>query len=109
MDYMRDELDGIFDTMLETGEQYRGDSEHIDEVMDYITEQVNVINHTIAGIAESMDSISIASGENAHVVSNAANDTSNLVKDIDNISREMDSNSEVSRKLKEESARFETI
>ena len=36
-------------------------------------------------------------------------DTSNLVKDIDNISREMDSNSEVSRKLKEESARFETI
>jgi len=109
MDYMREALNGTFDTMNETGGQYRGDSEHIDEVMGYITEQTTVISNTIRGIAEAMESIAIASDENAQVVTTAASDTSNLVRDIDNISKEMDINSEVSRKLKEESIRFEII
>jgi len=109
MDYMRQELIGTYDTMLETGAHYRADSEHIDDIMGTISVQASSINNTVSGIANSIESVTSASDQNTHVVTNAANDTSNLVQNINNISREMDSNSEVSRKLKAESARFETI
>ncbi len=107
MDYIRTEVVGTYDEMIDTGKKYMEDSEYVNSIMGQISDMSENVSNTVTRISSAINDISEASSESANVVSNAAEDTTNLVKDIDSIAREMETNSAISRDLKEESDRFE--
>ena len=109
MEFIETELVGTFDSMLDIGEQYRKDSEYVNTVMEDISSKAGNAEQAISNIAGAIDNITSASETSAEVITDAAGNATSLVMDMSNISSEMDSNSEISRKLKEESSRFTEI
>lgn len=106
MQYMNDNILPDYDGFVAAGKQYNDDAAHVNETVLRVNSMAEELKHVIAGITESMNSISIAVDESVSGIGNVAISTNDLVADICEISEAMEDNKLVSDRLSNEADRF---
>lgn len=104
--YINETILPDYDGFVSSGQQYRQDAVHVDEVVGRFFQMSVTLKQLISNITEAISGISIAVEEGANAVSTAAMNTNDLVKEIEDINTQMQNNSEVAKLLKAEVDRF---
>lgn len=106
MQYMNENILPDYDGFVAAGKQYNDDAAHVNETVLQFNKMAEEIKQVIAGITESMNSISTAVDESVNGIGNMAMSTNDLVADIGEIAEAMEDNKQVSGKLSSEADRF---
>ncbi len=106
MQYMNENILPDYDGFVAAGKQYNDDAAHVNETVLQFNRMAEEIKHVIAGITESMNSISVAVDESVNGIGNVAMSTNDLVADIGEIAEAMEDNKQVSGRLSSEADRF---
>ncbi|MDD6194865.1 MAG: methyl-accepting chemotaxis protein [Lachnospiraceae bacterium] len=106
VDYINEKVLPEYDEFVESGHQYRADSEHIYSVMSEFVGKITMLKENMDTIIESIDDISTAVEEGAEGVSHAADETSNLVQEINDINDEISGSSSVVGELSGQTKQF---
>ncbi len=95
-----------FEAFVATGGKYKENASYIEEVMQEFVEKTDRLNDSVAEIANSIDSISLAIDEGVNGVSSTAESMQTLAMEIDQVSKQMDANQKVAGTLKKETEIF---
>ena len=106
MQYMNENILPDYDGFVAAGKQYNDDAAHVNETVLQFNRMAEDIKQVIAGITESMNSISVAVDESVNGIGNVAMSTNELVADIGEIAEAMEDNRQVSGRLSGEADRF---
>jgi len=106
MQYMNENILPDYDGFVAAGKQYNDDAAHVNETVLQFNRMAEDIKQVIAGITESMNSISVAVDESVNGIGNVAMSTNDLVADIGEIAEAMEDNRQVSGRLSSEADRF---
>ena len=106
MQYMNENILPDYDGFVAAGKQYNDDAAHVNETVLQFNKMAEEIKQVIAGITESMNSISVAVEESVNGIGNVAMSTNELVADIGEIAEAMEDNKQVSGRLSGEADRF---
>jgi len=104
--YINETILPDYDGFVASGQQYRQDASHVDEVVGQFNQMSVTLKQLVSEITEAINGISTAVDEGANAVSTAAMNTNDLVKEMEDINVQMQGNSEVARLLKVETDRF---
>lgn len=107
--YMNDSILPEFEAFVDAGSAYREKATHIETSMGDFTEKTEVLKKTMAGIADSINTIAHAIEEGVKGVSSAADSTQVLVGDMEDITRHMDENQHIAADLKRETEVFKKL
>ena len=107
--YMNDSILPEFEAFVDAGSAYREKATHIETSMGDFTEKTEVLNKTMAEIADSINTIAHAIEEGVKGVSSAADSTQVLVGDMEDITRHMDENQHIAADLKRETEVFKKL
>ncbi|CAM4293906.1 methyl-accepting chemotaxis protein [Paenibacillus tarimensis] len=98
-----------YDQFVSSGQQYRADSEHVNETMDECVHNTQNLTGIMNELAEAVKQISSAINESTQGITDAAHSTSELVNQISVIHEEMESSSNVVYELTKQSAAFTNL
>lgn len=104
--YINETILPDYDGFVSSGQQYRQDASHVDEVVGQFNHMSIVLKQLVGEITEAINGISTAVDEGAKAVSTAAINTNDMVKEMEDINVQMQGNSEVAKRLKLETDRF---
>ena len=107
--YINENVLPDYDNFVESGQQYKEDASHVNEIVDRFSEMANELKILINEITGSISGITTAIDESANAVATAASNTNDLVKEIEDISSQMDGNSQVAKQIKVEIDRFKKL
>ena len=107
--YINENVLPDYDNFVESGQQYKEDASHVNEIVDRFSEMANELKILINEITGSINGITTAIDESANAVATAASNTNDLVKEIEDISSQMDGNSQVAKQIKVEIDRFKKL
>lgn len=98
-----------YDKMVDISNQYHGDADSIDQMMDTIKGKADGLKDTIQEINEGIDGINTAVEESAQGVNMVADNTSQLVEMLGSIKADAENNREISNELSNEVQMFKHI
>lgn len=98
-----------YDKLVEVANQYYGDADKLDAMMDVIDGKSTELESNIASINESIDGINTAIDESTQGVTMVADSSSQLVEMLSNIRGDAENNRVISDELSEEVSRFKHI
>lgn len=107
--YMNDAILPEFDAFVTAGGEYREKATYIENSMDEFAKRTDVLQGTMAEIAESINTIANAIEEGVNGVSSAADSTQVLVGDMESIASHMDENQQIAGSLKHETEVFQKL
>ncbi|MCR4781332.1 MAG: methyl-accepting chemotaxis protein [Lachnospiraceae bacterium] len=89
LDFMQEKVLVDYDSFVDSGEQYKGDAEHINEAMSAFSEKTDNLKRIMDEIVSSIEGIAKASEESAQAVISSSGNTTTLVGRISDIDKEM--------------------
>ncbi|MBE5875634.1 MAG: methyl-accepting chemotaxis protein [Lachnospiraceae bacterium] len=95
-----------YDGFVESGQQYRNDAAHVNEVVGQFNDMAENLSQLVSSITDSVNGIALAVEESTNGVTTAAMNTNDLVKEINQINEQMEHNSQIAGELKNEADRF---
>ena len=109
VDYMSHSVLQEFQAFVQSGSQYKEDAAYIRGIMDEFHERTQRLNQSMAGIADSIGTITRAVGEGASGIAGMADSTKNLAADMEDITQHMGANQEVVAGLEEKTVMFDNL
>lgn len=107
--YIKDSILPDYDGFVQSGNQYRNDAEHVNEIVSQFNDMSGSLKEIMGEITDSIQGITTSVGESANAVTTAAMNTDELVSGISRIAGEMETNSEIADKLKSEADRYAKV
>lgn len=104
--YMNESILPEFEAFVQTGDEYKQNATYIEEVMQEFDSMAETLMGSVAEIADSIHTISVAIDEGVTGVSGTAENMQILVSDMDNINTQMSENKGIASKLKHETEIF---
>ncbi len=104
--YMNETIMPEFDAFVTAGDEYKQNATYIEEVMQEFAVRADTLKCSMAEIADSIHTISLAIDEGVTGVSGTAENMQVLVMDMDNINNQMDENKGIATQLKQETEIF---
>lgn len=98
-----------YDMLVNIGEQYTKDADHVDEIMQHFTDNSLELKKTIDDVAELIQGMSLTITENSDGVTMVSNNTSGLTEGMSQIKEEMLHTESVAGRLDETVGRFTRI
>ena len=98
-----------FDKLVEVANQYYGDADKLDAMMEVIDDKSTELENNITSINEGIDGINTAIEESAQGVTMVADSSAQLVEMLGNIRGDAENNRAISDELSDEVARFKHI
>ena len=108
-DYLSRIIVDQLEQSVQTGQQYREDSDYIGHAMEEFNEKAERLKNAIGQIAVSISSISSSIDGAASGISGAASSTRVLVEDMDGITGRMDANQEIVGELQKQMDMFANL
>ena len=109
VNYIHETVLPDYEGFVASGQQYREDASHVDDVVAKFNQMAMTLKSLVSEITSSINGIATAMDQSANAVATAAMNTNDLVKEIDDITTEMTGNSDVARRMKEETDRFVSL
>ncbi|MCI8401371.1 MAG: methyl-accepting chemotaxis protein [Lachnospiraceae bacterium] len=109
IDYMNESVLTQFQAFIQSGSQYKEDAAYIRRAMDEFHERTGHLNHSMAGIAGSIGTITKAIDDGVSGITGVAGNTRNLVNDMEDITRRMGLNQEIVKGLEKETVAFDNL
>ncbi len=106
IEYVTNSIIRDFEDFVESGHEYKRNAAYIENVMNEFEIKTDTLKNSVAEIATSIESISMAIDEGTNGVSSTADSVQELAADIENISREIEDNREIAGTLKKETEIF---
>ena len=104
--YMNESILPEFEAFVAAGDEYKQNATYIEEVMQEFDVKTDTLKISVAEIADSIHTISVAIDEGVSGVSGTAENMQVLVADMDNINVQMSENKGIATKLKHETEIF---
>lgn len=104
--YMKESIMPEFEEFLATGDEYKQNAAYIEGVMQEFDVRTSTLEQSVAEIADSIHTISIAIDEGVAGVTGTAENMQILVTDMANINTQMGENKGIASKLKHETEIF---
>lgn len=104
--YINETILPDYDQFVSSGQQYRVDSERVNETMDECVEKTRSLTEIINELVKAVKQISTAITESTQGITDAAENTSELVHQVSIIHEEMETSSGVVYELNKQSAAF---
>lgn len=95
-----------YDMLVNIGEQYTQDADHVDEIMRHFADNSHELKNTIDEVAALIKGMSLTIGENSNGVTMVSDNTSGLTEGISQIKEEMLHTESVAGRLDETVGRF---
>ncbi len=108
-DYLSQIIMDQLERSVQTGRQYREDSDYIGHAMEEFNDQAERLKTAIGQIAVSISNISSSIDEAASGIGGAASSTRVLVEDMDGITGRMDANQEIVGELQKQMDMFANL
>lgn len=107
--YMGESVLAEFQTFVQSGSQYKEDAAYIRRSMAEFHERTSRLKHSMAGIADSINTITAAVNEGASGISGVAGNTRQLAGDMEDITQRMGVNQKVVKELEKETMVFDNL
>lgn len=107
--YMGESVLAEFQTFVQSGSQYKEDAAYIRRSMAEFHEWTSRLKHSMAGIADSINTITAAVNEGASGISGVAGNTRQLAGDMEDITQRMGVNQKVVKELEKETMVFDNL
>ncbi len=104
--YMNESILPEFEAFVSAGDAYKKNATYIEEVMQEFDVKTDTLKESVAEIADSIHTISVAIDEGVSGVSGTAENMQVLVTDMENINVQMSENKGIATKLKHETEIF---
>lgn len=98
-----------YDMLVNIGEQYTQDADHVDEIMQHFTDNSTELKKTIDEVAVLIKTMSLTIGENSDGVTTVSDNTNGLTEGISQIKEEMLHTESVAERLDKTVGRFKKI
>lgn len=109
IDFILDVVMPDYDMLVNIGEQYTQDADHVDEIMQHFTENSLELKRTIDDVAGLIKGMSVTINENSDGVTMVSDNTSGLTEGMSQIKDEMLHTESVAGRLDETVGRFTRI
>lgn len=104
--YMNESILPEFEAFVAAGDEYKQNATYIEKVMQEFDTKTETLEISVAEIADSIHTISVAIDEGVNGVSGTAENMQVLVTDMDSINMQMSENKGIATKLKHETEIF---
>lgn len=109
INYMNESVLTEFQAFAQSGQQYKEDAAYIRQIMDEFHERTENLKDSMAGIANSINTITKVIDEGSNGISSVAGNTKRLADDIDDIAQRMGTNKEAVEGLEKETVVFDNL
>lgn len=109
IEFMQDTVIADYQGFEGVADQYYGDAEKVEDIVREFRDNIVFLQNTMEEMGKGISNISIAIGESATGVTEAAENVGNLVSSIDNIKNETQKNMNISKELQAGVSKFEII
>lgn len=107
--YMGESVLAEFQAFVQSGSQYKEDAAYIRRSMAEFHERTSRLKRSMAGIADSINTITAAVNEGASGISGVAGNTRQLAGDMEDITQRMGVNQKVVKELEKETMVFDNL
>ena len=98
-----------FENFVTVGNEYKENATYIEGVMQDFAVKTDNLKESVAEIAKSISTISLAIDDGVSGVTGTAENMQILVADMDSINRQMDENKGIAQQLKKETSIFRKL
>lgn len=109
IEFMQETVIADYQGFEGVADQYYGDAEKVEDIVREFRDNIVFLQNTMEEMGKGISNISIAIGESATGVTEAAENVGNLVSSIDNIKNETQKNMNISKELQAGVSKFEII
>ena len=104
--YINDNIMPDYDGFVDSGKQYRQDSEYVDGIVTEFCGMAEQLKELIDSINETISNISVAVDSSAECVVDAATNTASLAEDVQEVANRMEENKVIADELHSETEKF---
>lgn len=98
-----------YDGFVEVANQYQADADHVNNILNEFASKSSGIETTMSTMSNSLENISVAVDESAKGVASVTENAVKLVNAISSIQQATEQSQDISRKLQDETSRFEHV
>jgi methyl-accepting chemotaxis protein len=109
VNYINDNIMPDYDSFVHSGEQYREDAVHVNEIVASFGSQSADLKKIVSEITDAINGISMSIDESTNAITTSAVNTNELVEGITHISGQMETNNEIAVQLKAQADRFVSL
>lgn len=106
LEFMKSDVQRDYTAMLQATNQYKKDSEFIDDLVANLSETSLLLLNSIQNIVRSMSEVSAATNEGAEATGNIAQKASNIMENAHEVTQNISTTNEISAKLTQMISRF---